>query len=135
MINPTLSLLKFLSQKGFGQMSRDLFWEDIELGKSGVYITSLGQAQEVHTRRIQQFELIARGDTKISGYTKLAEIAEFLNKSYSEICSLPSVQNKAGETVCEEIGNVTVMPLSTVTNGGVDSEGKTIWTANGRIEY
>lgn len=135
MINPTLSLLKLLSQNGFGTLSKDLFWEQLELGKVGVYITSIGEAQDIHTRRVQQFELIARGDTKVSGYTKLAQIVEFLNNSYSSICTLPPVQNKAGETVCDEIGNVTITPLSTISNSGLDSEGKTIWNATGRIEY
>ena len=135
MINPTLSLLKLLSQNGFGTLSKDLFWEQLELGKVGVYITSIGEAQDIHTRRVQQFELIARGDTKVSGYTKLAQIVEFLNNSYSSICTLPAVQNKAGETVCDEIGSVTITPLSTISNSGLDSEGKTIWNATGRIEY
>lgn len=135
MKNPTLSLLKYLSLQGFGQLSKDLWWEELDKDVDGILITSIGQAQEIHTRRVQQFELIARGNTKVSGYSKLAEIVEFLNNSYSSICELPSVQNKAGETVCEEIGNVSLMPLSTITNGGTDSAGKTIWTATGRIEY
>lgn len=135
MKNPTLSLLKYIANQGLGVLSLDLFWEGLDKDAYGVYITSIGQAQEIHARRVQQFELIARSDNKISGYQKLVEIVEFLNNSYSEICTLPSVHNKAGNLVCEEIENVILSPLSTISNAGTDSAGKTIWTATGRIEY
>lgn len=134
MIIPTLSLMKFLSQNGFGTMSKDLFWEKLELSATGVYITSNGQAQELHARRVQAFTLYSRGDTDISGYSKLENIIEFLNTSDS-ICTLPSVRDKASGIVAESIGNVYIRPLTTITNSGKDSEGKTIWLATGQIEY
>lgn len=134
MIIPTLSLMKFLSQNGFGTMSKDLFWEKLELSAIGVYITSNGQAQELHARRVQAFTLYSRGDTDISGYSKLENIIEFLNTSDS-ICTLPSVRDKASGIVAESIGNVYIRPLTTITNSGKDSEGKTIWLATGQIEY
>lgn len=134
MIIPTLSLMKFLSQNGFGTMSKDLFWEKLELSAIGVYITSNGQAQELHARRVQAFTLYSRGDTDISGYSKLENIIEFLNTSDS-ICTLPSVRDKASGIVAESIGNVYIRPLTTITNSGKDSEGKTIWIATGQIEY
>lgn len=134
MIIPTLSLMKFLSQNGFGTMSKDLFWEKLELSAVGVYITSNGQAQELHARRVQAFTLYSRGDTDISGYSKLENIIEFLNTSDS-ICTLPSVRDKASGIVAESIGNVYIRPLTTITNSGKDSEGKTIWIATGQIEY
>ena len=134
MIIPTLSLLKFLSQNGFGSLSKDLFWEKLELSKNGVYIVSNGQAQERHARRVQSFTLYSRGETDISGYTKLEQIVEFLNSSDS-VCSLPSVRDKATDTVAESIGNVDITPLTTITNSGKDSEGKTIWIATGQIVY
>ena len=135
MIIPTLSLLKFLSNNNFGVISQDLWWEELEKDVDGVIITSIGQPQELHTRRVQQYELIARGENKISGYNKLAQIVEFINNSYSSICALPSVQNKSGATVADMIDNVSIMPLSTISYSGQDSNGKTIWTATGRIEY
>lgn len=134
MIIPTLSLMKFLSQNGFGTMSKDLFWEKLELSANGVYITSNGQAQELHARRVQAFTLYSRGDTDISGYSKLENIIEFLNTSDS-ICTLPSVRDKASGIVADSIGNVYIRPLTTITNSGKDSEGKTIWLATGQIEY
>lgn len=134
MIIPTLSLMKFLSQNGLGTMSKDLFWEKLELSANGVYITSNGQAQELHARRVQAFTLYSRGDTDISGYSKLENIIEFLNTSDS-ICTLPSVRDKASGIVAESIGNVYIRPLTTITNSGKDSEGKTIWLATGQIEY
>lgn len=134
MIIPTLSLMKYLSQSGFGTMSKDLFWEKLDLESDGVYIVSNGQAQELHARRVQSFTLYSRGANDISGYTKLEEIIEFLNTSDS-ICTLPSVRDKASGIVAESIGNVYIRPLTTITNSGKDSEGKTIWLATGQIEY
>ena len=134
MIIPTLSLLKFLSQNGFGSLSKDLFWEKLELGSDGVYIVSNGQAQERFARRVQSYTLYSRGSTDISGYSKLEQIVEFLNSSDS-VCTLPSVRDKATNTVADSIGNVIIKPLTTITNSGKDSEGKTIWIATGQIEY
>lgn len=134
MIIPTLSLMKYLSQSGFGTMSQDLFWEKLDLKANGVYIVSNGQAQELHARRVQSFTLYSRGENDISGYTKLEEIIEFLNSSES-VCKLPSVRDKATNTVADAIDNVTILPLTTITNSGKDSEGKTIWIATGQIVY
>lgn len=134
MIIPTLSLMKYLSLNGFGTMSKDLFWEKLELSANGVYIVSNGQAQELHTRRVQSFTLYSRGDNDISGYTKLESIVEFLNSSES-VCTLPSVRDKATKTVADAIENVFIQPLTTITNSGKDSEGKTIWIATGQIVY
>lgn len=135
MIIPTLSLMKYLSQHNFGTMSKDLFWEKLELSANGVYIVSNGQAQELHARRVQSFTLYSRGETDISGYTQLENIVEFLNNSSDSICTLPTVRDKATKTVADPIGNVFIRPLTTITNSGKDSEGKTIWLATGQIEY
>lgn len=134
MIIPTLSLMKYLSQNGFGSLSKDLFWEKLELSANGVYIVSNGQAQERFARRVQSFTLYSRGETDISGYTQLENIVEFLNSSDS-LCTLPSVRDKATNTVADSIGNVDITPLTTITNSGDDSEGKTIWIATGQIIY
>lgn len=133
MIIPTLSLLKHLSEDGLGTIGQDLFWEDLAVDKEGIMISSLGEVQEKGTRRVQRFTIYSRGEDKVSGYTKLETIIERINAS--QICTLPKVRNNSLNVVADKIDNVYIPPLSTITNGGQDSEGKTIWETNGRIEY
>lgn len=125
----TLNLLKLLEDNNFGIIDKDLFWEKLTLGKIGVYVSSLGDTNERGMRRSQTYELYSRGSSDVAGYRKLKEIVEFLNASYS-VCTLPAVDN-----ISEPIENITIMPLSSITNGGLDDNGRIIWTATGTIYY
>lgn len=125
----TLNLLKLLEDNNFGTIDEDLFWEKLTLGKIGVYVSSLGDTNERGMRRSQTYELYSRGSSDVAGYRKLKEIVEFLNASYS-VCTLPAVDN-----ISEPIENITIMPLSSITNGGLDDNGRIIWTATGTIYY
>ena len=53
----TLSLLKYLSDNGFGTIDQNLFWEKLGLGKNGLYITDVGDAQERGVRKSTTYEL------------------------------------------------------------------------------
>lgn len=132
----TLNLLQLLENNGFGTIDTDLFWEKLTLGKNGVYITSLGNPTNRGMRRIQSFELYSRGTSDVEGCRKLKDIVEFLNSSYS-VCSLPQVVDKRDQNnvLSEQIDNITIMPCSTITDGGRDDNGRIIWTATGTILY
>lgn len=132
----TLNLLQYLEDNGFGTIDEDLFWEKLTLGEQGIYISSLGNPTERGSRRIQSFELYSRADSDIAGCRKLRDIVDFLNSSYS-VCSLPKVVDKdnPNEVLSEQIDNITIMPCSTITDGGLDSNGRIIWTATGTILY
>lgn len=132
----TLNLLQLLENNGFGTIDTDLFWEKMTLGKNGVYITSLGNPTDRGMRKIQSFELYSRGNSDVEGCRKLKDIIEFLNSSYS-VCSLPQVVDKRDQTnvLSEQIDNITIMPCSTITDGGRDDNGRIIWTATGTILY
>lgn len=134
MINPTLSLLKLLSQNNFGKIDQTLFWEKLGIDKDGIYISSIGEAQDLHGRRSQSYQLMSRASNDMEAYEKLAQVVEFINNSYS-VCELPKVQSKSGKTLAEAIGNVSLMKVSTISNGGLDSNSRVVWTATGRIEY
>lgn len=130
----TLNLLQLLQDNNLGKIDEDLFWEKLTLGKVGVYISSLGNPTVRGSRRIQTFELYSRGNSDVLGCRKLMDIVSFLNSSY-DVCSLPRVVGSNGSVLSEKIENVTIMPCSSVTNGGLDENGRIIWTATGTILY
>lgn len=125
----TLNLLKLLEDNNLGTIDKDLFWEKLTLGKIGVYVSSLGATNERGSRRTQTFELYSRGNSDVAGYRRLKDIVDFLNASYS-VCTLPAVDN-----ISEPIENITIMPMSSIVNGGLDDNGRIIWTATGTIYY
>lgn len=127
----TLNLLKLLENNQLGEIDKDLFWEKLTLGKIGVYISSIGNPTERGNRKIWSFELYSRGSSDVAGYKQLKDIVDFLNASYS-VCKLPSVSIN-GKQIADEVENITIMPCSTITNGGLDDNGRIIWTATGTI--
>lgn len=127
----TLNLLKLLENNGLGQIEKDLFWQKMTLGKIGVYIASIGNPTNRGNRSMYSFELYSRGSTDVAGYRQLKDIVDFLNASYS-VCTLPAVSIN-GTQIADEVENITIMPCSTISNGGLDDNGRIIWTATGTI--
>lgn len=130
----TLSLLKHLENNGFGTIDSSLFWGKMGLDDYGVYISDIGDAGVRGARRSVQYQLYSRGKNDVEGFKQLEGVVDFLNTQYGT-CALPSVQKPNGDVLSESYGNVTIMPLSTITNAGQDLNGHTIYTATGRIYY
>lgn len=126
----TLSLLKYLSDNGFGTIDQDLFWEKLGLGKNGLYITDVGDAQERGVRKSTTYEIYSRGDSDLDGYTKLQAVAEFLRDSY-DVCDLPAVPPYTDEGFT----NVSILPPSTISSMGEDGNGRIIYSITGRVYY
>lgn len=129
----TLSLLKFIENNGLGVIDIDLFWQKLTLDKVGIYIADIGQTKERGGRNIVQFELYSRGDNDVDGYKRLQAILDLLNNNYV-VCNLPSVQN-GSQVITEGFSNVTIMPPSSISNYGLDSQGRIIYSATGTLYY
>lgn len=129
----TLSLLKFIENNGLGVIDQNLFWQKLTLDKVGIYIADIGQTKERGGRNIVQFELYSRGDNDVDGYKRLQAILDLLNNNYV-VCNLPSVQN-GSEVITEGFSNVTIMPPSSISNYGLDSQGRIIYSATGTLYY
>lgn len=129
----TLSLLKFIENNGLGVIDQDLFWQKLTLDKVGIYIADIGQTKERGGRNIVQFELYSRGNNDVDGYKRLQAILDLLNNNYV-VCSLPSVQN-GSQVITEGFSNVTIMPPSSISNYGLDSQGRIIYSATGTLYY
>lgn len=126
----TLSLLKFLENSGFGTIDAGLFWEKLGLEDEGLVISDVGDSRERGQRRRQTFELSSRSNTSdVAAYKQLKEVLDFLDASYG-VCSLPAV-----EGITEGFENVQIMPTGAITNSGLDSQGRTLFTAIGQIYY
>lgn len=129
----TLSLLKFIENNGLGVIDQNLFWQKLTLDKVGIYIADIGQTKERGGRNIVQFELYSRGDNDVDGYKRLQAILDLLNNNYV-VCNLPSVQN-GSQVITEGFSNVTIMPPSSISNYGLDSQGRIIYSATGTLYY
>ena len=126
----TIALLQFLEDHHIGEIDKDLFWQDIDLDKLGLYIVNIGQAQERGSRRVQRYEIYARGTNHLDSLKLLESAIELINNSYSE-CTLPGV----AKYHVPSYNNITLMPLSTPTRVGKDANGRIIWSAAGNIIY
>lgn len=126
----TIALLQFLEDHGIGTIDTDLFWQDIGLDKDGLYITNIGQAQERGSRRVQRYELYARGKNHLESLKLLESAIELINNSYNE-CALPGV----AKYNVPSYTNITLMPTTTPTRVGKDTNGRIIWSAAGNIIY
>jgi hypothetical protein len=129
----TLSLLKFIENNGLGVIDQDLFWQKLTLDKVGIYIADIGQTKERGGRNVVQFELYSRGNSDVDGYKRLQAILDLLNNNYV-VCNLPSVQSGSG-VITEGFSNVTIMPPSSISNYGLDSQGRIIYSATGTLYY
>lgn len=129
----TLSLLKFIENNGLGTIDQDLFWQKLTLDKVGIYIADIGQTKERGGRNVVQFELYSRGNNDVDGYKRLQAVLDLLNNNYVA-CALPSVQN-GSKTITEGFSNVTIMPPSSISNYGLDSQGRIIYSATGTLYY
>lgn len=129
----TLSLLKFIEYNGLGVIDQDLFWQKLTLDKVGIYIADIGQTKERGGRNVVQFELYSRGENDVDGYKRLQAILDLLNNNYVA-CALPSVQD-GSKTITEGFSNVTIMPPSSISNYGLDSQGRIIYSATGTLYY
>ena len=129
----TLSLLKFIENNGLGVIDQNLFWQKLTLDKVGIYIADIGQTKERGGRNVVQFELYSRGSDDVDGYKRLQAILDLLNNNYV-VCNLPSVQN-GSQVITEGFSNVTIMPPSSISNYGLDSQGRIIYSATGTLYY
>ena len=103
------------------------------MNNNGVFIVDIGQSQSRGERRVQRYELYARlKKSDVEGYRKLKAIADFINEHCYEICELPKCSLVSDSKV---VHNVTIMPVSTPTNAGEDTQGRILWAISGNIIY
>lgn len=125
----TLSILQWLADNGFGTIDEDLFWEKLGLGKVGLYISDIGDAQERGVMPSTTYEIYARGSSDLDGYERLQAVADFIRANYGS-CTLPATSYTS-----EGFTNVTFEPPSTISSVGEDGTGRVIYSITGRVYY
>lgn len=126
----TLSLLKFLEDNGIGEIDKNLFWQKLGLGLDGLYIADIGASQSRLARHSTTYEIYSRHKDDLVAYKQLLEVANLLRNSYS-VCNLPSVPPFTDEGFSQ----VTIMPPTTISNNGQDSNGRIVYSITGQIFY
>ena len=125
----TLNLLKFLELNGFGKIDKDLFWQKLGLGKTGLYITNIAENSYRGRRKSQHYEIFSIGKNDVEGLKQIEAVAKLLKDSYA-INELPEVTG-----ICEAVRNVAILPPSTVSNVGENEQGRIIYSISGEIIY
>ena len=133
----TLSFLKHLEDEGFGTIDVDLFYQKLTLDKNGIYISDIGDPVAKGSRDSQSYELFARGSTDVDGSYKLSQIRKYLLNNYSSICELPemSIQVDGSTVVIPPYKNVEISKPSTITNVGLDSKNRIVYSLTGSIIF
>ncbi len=131
-----LNILKLLEQEGFGTIDTDLFFEEAPLDqqgkpKQGVWIVERGTDVNRLIHQTQNFDIYSRYANKLTGYRKLEDIFDYLQRAYGEVCELPTVPPYS-DTVYT---NVRIQPTSSVENVGTDENGKVVRSISGVIRY
>ena len=125
----TLNLLKLLENNGFGKIDKNLFWQKLGLGKTGLYITNIAENSYRGRRKSQHYEIFSIGKNDVEGLKQIEAVAKFLRENYA-INELPAVDG-----VCEKVRNVAIMPPSTISNVGENSQGRVVYSISGEIIY
>lgn len=132
----TLSILQALADDGFGTIDTDLFTEEVPLDnkgvpKQGLWIVSRGSTVSRLNTEIQSFDIYSRYTNKLTGYTKLDELLQWLQEGYSDICDLPAVP----PYTTQSYKNVRIFPTSGIENVGTDENGKVVRVISGEVYF
>lgn len=129
-----LSLLKYLEDNGFGEIDVDLLWGKQGLDQLGLYAVELGASQNRGEKRNTMYQIFSRDKNDVAAYKRLEQVRAFLKESYNN-CTLPEVVSPNGETLSEGFDRVTIMPPSTISNDGLDAQGRVMFSITGVIYY
>lgn len=132
----TLHILQLLEDNGFGTIDTDLFYEEVPLDthgnpKQGVWIVTRGSEVNRVDVGNQNFDIYSRYTNKLTGAIKLESILTFLQESYGDVCTLPTVPPHS----LTEYYSVRITPTSGVENVGIDDQDKVVRVISGNVKY
>ncbi len=130
-----LSLLQHFENEGLGTIDDDLCWGKMGLDHDGIYIAELGGSQNRGTRRNMSYQIFSRGANDVQAYKRLETIRQLLVEAYGEVCELPAVVDQDGVEISEGFNNVLIATPSTISNDGLDAQGRTMYSIIGTIYY
>ena len=118
-----LELLKYLELAGLGTIDEDLFFQLSSLERNNsMYIVSLGENIERGQRQSMRYEIYSIGNS-INALKRLEKVRELLSRSYGAV-------NQLGE-----YKGVAIYPPSSVSNLGLDSKKRQVYSISGKVIY
>lgn len=135
----SLHIAKLLEDNGLGTLaltgsemgSNLIFFEKLPVGKAGVYIMSNGDALQRGSRTTMSFDIYARGTNDLNGAQRLEDILKFFRNECYPVCDLPIVPGYSNK----QYKNCVIVPSFNVTNQGLDSTDRVIYSASATITY
>ena len=132
----TLNIAKLLEDNGYGSIDTDIFLEEAPLNTAGVPIDGLtivsrSTALDRFNVRTQQFDIYSRYTNKLTGFTKLEEILDLLQDSYSDVCTLPAVEEYSDKVY----NNVRIRPLTGIQTVGADEQDRVVRFISATVQF
>lgn len=130
------SLLQQMSDDGFGTVSEDLQMGVLPLKpdgtvRNGIAITARGSAVTRMQIEIQAVDFYVRNTNPLAASQTAQQILEYLQESFSEVCTLPPLE----DITTDSYRNVTIIPTSSVEFVGVDENSGHSFVVSGEVRY
>lgn len=125
-----------MSDDGFGTVSEDLQMGVLPLNenatvRNGIAITARGSAVTRIQIEIQAVDFYVRNINPLKASQTAQQILEYLQSSFSELCTLPPLDGITEDSY----RNVTIIPTSSVEFVGVDENGGHSFVVSGEVRY
>mgnify|MGYP001612656152 CR=1 FL=1 len=125
-----------MQDDGFGTVNEDLQMGVLPLkpdGKvrDGIAVTLRGSAVTRTQIEIQAVDFYVRNTNPLTASQKAQQILEYLQDSFSELCTLPPLDGVTEESY----SNVTIIPTSSVEFVGVDENNGHSFVVSGEVRY
>ena len=132
----TLSLLKQMQTDNIGTIDTDMFHLEAPLDANGVprnglWVLPRGAPVSRFNVNIQPIDIYFRHTNKNVSMKKAKQVLDYLQESFSEICTLPNYPPIFSETY----SNVTITPTAGIEYIGEDVNGKLVFVVSGEIRY
>lgn len=130
------SLLQQMQNDGFGTVNDDLQLGVLPLDeqgdpRNGIAVTVRGGPVNRLKIAIQPVDFYVRDTNPFTAIDKAQGILNYLQESFSEICTLPPLSGITEESFT----NVTITPVTSVESVGDDDNGGHTFVVSGEIRY
>lgn len=130
------SLLQQMSDDGFGTINQDLQMGVLPLKpdgtvRNGIAITARGSAVTRMQIEVQAVDFYVRNTNPLEASQEAQTILEYLQESFSEVCTLPPLTGYTEDSY----RSVTITPTSSVEFVGVDENSGHSFVVSGEVRY
>lgn len=135
------SLLQQLQDDGWGTVNTTLQLGTLPInattGKAtnGIALSLRGLPVWYANVEVQGLDFYVRNTNYITALQKAQELLEYIQTSYGDICTLPPLQGFGAVLASGSYKNVTITPVSSVSEIGVDDNGGMTYQVSAEIRY